>query len=172
MKKTLIALLAAGASFAAFGQGKVQLDNLLGSGLVAIKGADGQTAIGDKYKIEVWSGNNLIGAGAMYPNTTGARAGRFNLGSFEVPGTASGASAKLTVRAWDGTTGATYAAATVKGQSAEFSTLPLGGPNPAGGPDILTPKLDGLQSFQLTPEPSTIALAALGAAALVCRRRK
>lgn len=178
MKKTLIALLAAGASFAAFGQGKIQLDNLLSTGLVPIKLAGGDTAIGDKFKVEVWSGANLVGAGAFYPNLTGARAGRFNIGAFEVAGTAPGASAKLTVRAWDSTTGATYADATVKGASAEFNTSPLGGPNPAGGPDILLPKLDGLQSFSLSgggtviPEPSTIALAALGAAALVCRRRK
>lgn len=54
----------------------------------------------------------------------------------------------------------------------EALKLQLGGPNPTGGAPFAPPNLD-VKSFYVTvPEPSTIALGLLGAAALMIRRRK
>lgn len=188
MKRILTSILAAG-TFVAFGQGQINLDNLLGTGLVPVTLPGGATAVGDKFMASVYNsvGDVLLGSGKFAPQTTGARAGRFNLGLVEIAGAAVGSKAKLYVQVWDSSTGADYAAATLKGQSAVFETLALGGNNPG---DPLAPKLEGLQTFALAssgpvspepgpgpggpvvPEPSTIALGALGAAALVLRFRK
>jgi hypothetical protein len=80
---------------------------------------------------------------------------------------------------WDTTSGSSYATATTKGSSSLFASAPLGGvsapPNlgvTVGGNYI------GLQSFNIAgaattvPEPSSFALAGLGAAALLIFRRR
>lgn len=196
MKRILTSILAAG-TFIAFGQGQINLDNLLGTGLVPVTMPDGSMAVGDKFMASVYNsvGDVLLGSGKFAPQTTGARAGRFNLGLVEVAGAAVGSKAKLYVQVWDSSTGADFASASVKGASSVFETLALGGNNPG---DPLAPKLEGLLTFALAgavqpgaqtvgaaspvspgegtqpivPEPSTIALGALGAAALVLRFRK
>jgi hypothetical protein len=88
---------------------------------------------------------------------------------------APGANAVIELRAWDGTKGATYEAASAAGggfyvgKSAQI-TIATGG---SGTPPSLPANLVGLQSFAIAvPEPSTIALGLLGAAALLIRRRK
>jgi hypothetical protein len=91
----------------------------------------------------------------------------------EVPGQPPGTTGvRFVVRAWQG---ASYDTATERGQSAIITvTQPLGG-TPTGAPPITPPDLggaQGLQSFPVVPEPSTIALGLLGAAALLYRRRK
>jgi hypothetical protein len=71
--------------------------------------------------------------------------------------------------------GASYETATqFIGESAPVNIAGLGGVNPTTGAIVPTPDLSGLQSFNLrvVPEPSTIALGVLGAAALLYRRRK
>jgi len=185
MKKILTSILAAG-TFGAFGQGLINLDNYLSTGLVPVTLPGGATAVGANFMAAVYTspGGALLGSGAFSSATTGAKAGRFNLGQVEVPGVAANQKAKLYVQVWDSSTGADYSKATLKGQSAVFETNPLGGNNPG---DPIGVKLDGLQSFALAssgpvtpgptttpaiPEPSTIALGALGAAALVLRFRK
>jgi len=93
-----------------------------------------------------------------------------------VPGVAVGGTARIQMRAWDSTFG-TYGAALAgngkAGFSASFDVANLGGQGPSGPPSV-APNLVGLTSFSLTqvPEPSTIALGALGVAALLFRRRK
>jgi PEP-CTERM motif-containing protein len=86
--------------------------------------------------------------------------------------------ATLQMRAWDNQGGtitswaqALFSGLTVTGRSATFNIL-------LGGGVIGAPTMDGLSSFNLTtlpidtPEPSTLALAGLGAACLLfCRRR-
>lgn len=91
--------------------------------------------------------------------------------------TASGSRAAFQVRAWDnkGGTIANWADALAAGQRGEtatgfsdtFSMTVGGGSSPA-------PNITGLRSFNLTivPEPSLIALGALGFGALLLRRRK
>lgn len=98
-----------------------------------------------------------------------------------IPGVASGSSAALQVRVWDnqGGTVGTWAAVLANplipsGKSAVFASAPLGGPDPAGGPPITPPAMTGWTSFNISavPEPSVIALGALGLGALLLRRRK
>jgi hypothetical protein len=50
----------------------------------------------------------------------------------------------------------------------------MGGVDPATGMSFTIPQTTGIRSFQLTvvPEPSLIALGALGLGALLLRRRK
>jgi hypothetical protein len=80
-----------------------------------------------------------------------------------VPGFAPGTSAPLVFRAWE-TSAGSYEAATIKGESR--ASIALGG-------GLLPPtNLVGLQGFVMVPEPSTITLGVLGAAALLLRRRK
>jgi hypothetical protein len=80
------------------------------------------------------------------------------------------------LRAWEASGGSTYEAALAAGVRTGtgnvFSVGPLGGNDPGGGPPFTDPNLTGFQSFALVPEPSTIALGLLGAAALLLRRRK
>lgn len=85
---------------------------------------------------------------------------------------APGATVTLTVRAWDSTKGSTYAAALAAGGKTGVSSpfdIALGG---VGAPPSLPTDMTNFKGFTLVPEPSTIALGALGAAALLLRRRK
>jgi hypothetical protein len=85
-----------------------------------------------------------------------------------VPGIASGGSAPLRLRAWDSTFASYDAAVAGSGQfgQSDIANVALGG-------GLLPPtNLVGLQGFVMVPEPSTIALGVLGAAALLLRRRK
>jgi len=80
-----------------------------------------------------------------------------------IPGVAEGANATLLFRAW---VGDSFEGATIKGEmTAPFTVATGGGVNPAAD-------LVGIQGFTMVPEPSTIALGVLGAAALLLRRRK
>lgn len=94
---------------------------------------------------------------------------------FDVPiqGVAAGGIATLEVRVWDIRTGSSFANAGTSGRSGLFQSQPLGGIGPAG--PVLTPDMTGWQSFSLAstvPEPSSFALAGLGAAALMIFRRR
>lgn len=95
-------------------------------------------------------------------------------GTVTVPGVAAGSVATFQIRAWDNTGGATWATATTRGASALIQSGPLGGIGPSG--PVLNPQTTGWQSFSLAqavvPEPSTFALAGLGAAALLIFRRR
>jgi len=98
-----------------------------------------------------------------------------------VPGATPGQSATVVVRAWQGSSFAN--ASTTPGQnSAQWTvtTKPLGGPDPGGGPPKTPPTMTGwgpesgagLDLITTVPEPTTIALGAIGVGALLLRRRK
>ena len=109
--------------------------------------------------------------------------------TIDVPGVAPGQTASLVVRAWQG---ASLAAAKAPGSTLQwldetvapslaFTSRPLGGTPPTpGSTPVPTPNMTGWgpednTGFELTtivPEPSTIALAAVGVGALLLRRRK
>ncbi len=93
---------------------------------------------------------------------------------FDVPiqGVAAGGVATLEVRVWDIRTGSSFDNAATSGRSGLFQSQPLGGIGPAG--PVLTPDMTGWSSFCLAtvPEPSSFALAGLGAAALMIFRRR
>ena len=90
-----------------------------------------------------------------------------------------GDKATLQIRVWDNQSGSTFANATTRGSSALFTSPTLGGTDSDGNPVIPgdTARIGAFTSFQLTgpatvPEPSSFALAGLGAAALLIFRRR
>ncbi len=176
MKKILFiaALLAAAAGAQA--QGTVAFSNRSSAVDAPVFDIGGTTKISDPNIVAaLFLGDVQEGAAAPFRATPAAAAGYWNPGtdsSRTVDGQPGGTSVTLTVRAWDSTKGATYAAAVAAGgkygQSDPF-TVTLGG---GGSPPSTPADLVGLKSFSLVPEPSTIALGALGAAALLLRRRK
>jgi hypothetical protein len=166
------------------GGGTIVIANNKGATIYPVLKPDGTKATGATYSVEVFVNNidpaNQIGS-TMTLNSIN---GRFSLsGAQIVPGVAPGAVATLIARAWDNTTGATYDSAFIKG-STTFKSDALGGdvdgdPStpPATATAMVTGRADGFQNIQLQggiaiPEPSTITLGALGAAALLLRRRK
>jgi len=179
MKKTIVASLSLVAALSAAAQGTLLFNNSALDGKPRIFAADGKTGL-------TGSGGYLVdmvvkGATSLTDANTGlalaplkffnsaANAGLFSGTSVIVGGITSAAStAEVTVRAWDGATGATYDAATIKG-SVTFTQSGFGGfGNPPGNPVAFS----GFKSFSLTPEPSTYALAALGLGGLLFLRRK
>jgi hypothetical protein len=138
---------------------------------------------GDRYQMEFWAGPasateysalTLIttigfrtGTGAL-PNGITA-----TLPSGLIPGVDAGSQAKLGVRVWDTQSGASWLTATVRGEGLLFLSAPLGGNPPGGGTPITPPAWVG-ESFSLyvVPEPSSMALAGLGAASLLIFRRR
>jgi hypothetical protein len=156
--------------------------------------SEGTPLDGGDYLAELWGGsmsNSLsptltfyTGQRVMVPFTYGPGyflddyAGRFgedDLAVFDVP---PGGWAWLEVRAWDARLGSNYEEVVALGIGG-YGESPLfyaRGSVPGLSPPALPAPLLGLQSFSLrpiVPEPSTFALAGLGAAALlVFRRRK
>ena len=184
MKKALLTLAIALAAIAAQAQGTINFQTRIGSIDAKVFQADGTTALaGTGYSIQLFAGpagaaeSALVAVGSPIVGfRTGGAAGYPSVTSttVTVPGVAPGQRATFQVRAWDnaGGTITSWEAASLKGASTVFSpTAGLGGPDPLGGPPIVTPDLVGLTSFSI-PEPSTIALGVLGAAALLLRRRQ
>ena len=185
MKKTLaiIATACAAASFAYAQTGAVIVENVSGSKILPVNLSDGTQVKGGDYKAGLWYKGAQVGDWYAF-----SAIGRFTSGAgIDVPGTKGGDTVSVTVRAWDTRSGASYDAATIKGESAGFDstlgggTTPppklvnmptfalsgAGGPGPGPGPGPTTPTPTGV-----IPEPSTIALGILGAAALLFRLRK
>jgi len=170
MKKTIIALAALMVSVATYGQGQVNFNNRV-TGVVdaRVTFADGSGGVGAGYTAQLFGGPAGTPAGqltALSPSTTfrtssAAAQGYVNGVTVEVPGVASGNNATLVMRVF-----------------ATGSSAVLGESNPitiaVGGGTLPPSNLAGLQGFTVgvVPEPSTIALGALGVAALLLRRRK
>lgn len=100
--------------------------------------------------------------------------GLFFINGLSVPGAGTGSSANILVRAWDASTGATWADAIVRSpaNSGLITVNNLGGgPTPAAT-FAANSNWTGL-TLEVVPEPSTVALAALGVAGLffVARRK-
>ena len=178
MKKTILsAVTLMGLSAAVYGQ-SVFFDNTGGGGLVMGAAASDQISgaiMGGPV------GSNLVPVIAL---TGGAL---LNLGgglvydpsglSYVIPGVAANAQASLHLQFWVGTD-TTYAAAAAGGKLVADSpiyTNPTGG---GGTPASIPPSaMAGMPNLTLAPvgvipEPSTLALAGLGAAALLMYRRR
>jgi hypothetical protein len=180
MKKLLVTLAAVLVSVSTFGQGTIKFNNRTGTVDAPIRTPDGSAGFGSiagaQAQLFLVSGGNFT---ALTPATTfrtSSPAAMFYItepaAGVIVPGVAAGQNATIVLRAWAG--GGAYgdAANTYRGESLPI-TIALGGTPPGGAPlpDAL---LNGLQGFNVTliPEPSTMALGLLGAAALLYRRRK
>lgn len=192
MKKLVLTLTAIGFSASVFAQTMLTLDNLSGAGTATATSAglffnlDGTAYTGD-LKLTVLGGasagsltpiaSNLTmlysGTPGVYLDTTFA--------TYNVAGVAAGAPAILQVQPWRGAATSFAAAAgadqfyawsgsaQVRADQFTFTNPTGGGGQPPGPPK----SLDGMPAMQLAvPEPSSIALAGLGAAALLMYRRR
>lgn len=175
MKKTILsAVTLMGLSAAVYGQ-SVFFDNTGGGGLVL--GSDGQP-LPAATQINGTLMGGAVG-GSLSPVVTLAGGSLLNLGgglvydpsgnSYVIPGVAANAQASLQLQFWTGAD-LTYGAAANRGQSPVFS-------NPTGGggvpPSIPPSAMANMPNVLVgVPEPSTIALAGLGAAALLMYRRR
>jgi hypothetical protein len=190
MKKLLIALAAVIVSVATYAQGTVSFNTRIPGAVdapVSLGDASGPGP-GDKWSAGLW----LVGAGgALTPIPSSVTTFRTvpaggnallakyvnTVGTVEIPGVATGGSATLRMRAWETAAGSFDAAGSGtaaagnfarRAESADVIVAGLGGgPTPPAN-------LTGLQGFVIppVPEPTTLALGALGAAALLIRRRK
>lgn len=178
MKKLLLVAACIVASVGALAQGTILFNNVA-AGTVAgkITDADGTGLAGTAFLAQLYAGadaTSLAPVGTAVTFRTGAAAGFVNASTVAIPGVASGVVASfLQVRAWDATGGATYDAAVSSGKHFGSSAIfasdgPLGG---GGSPPATPAGLKNFKGFSLIPEPSTIALGVLGAAALLLRRR-
>jgi hypothetical protein len=86
-----------------------------------------------------------------------------------VQGVPVGSTANFIVRAWQ--TGSTFAASTIRGESTPWTSEALGGTVP-GNPPAANATMSGFMGITMVPEPSTLALGAIGMGALMLRRRK
>jgi hypothetical protein len=180
MKKLIVTLAALLVTVAAYGQGAVTFNNRV-TGVVDAKvtlASDG-SGVSTGFTAQLYGGpagtaiDKLV---ALTPSTTfrtGNAAGYVNPVDVTVTGVAAGATATLVMRAFNGTD-YNSANSTIKGQSGTFNVA-------LGGGTLPPANLTGLTAFSLAggtttppvvPEPSTIALGALGAAVLLFRRRK
>jgi len=191
MKKLLIALAAVLVTVASYGQGELTFATRITGDVDApvLLGPSNATGPGPAYSAALYlvtGGNATLIPGAVttfQAAGTGAKAilDRYvtPLGaSVVVPGVTAGSPATLRMVAWQTSSGATYEAAKaaaplLTAASKDFTVTLGGGLNP---PANLNTGLSaaGLQGFNIpgVPEPSTIALGVLGAAALLLRRRK
>ena len=181
MKKLLVTLAAVLVSVSSFAQGSLIFNNRTQTGDAPVTRPDG-TGAGAGITAQLY----LVGAGGVLTpltptttfRTTSAAAAFFvtEINPFVINGILPGQPATVRMRAWETAAGSYETASTsstfLRGESNDVTIPQLGG-TPAGGAPIPTPSLNGLQGFQLiVPEPSTMALGVLGAAALLFRRRK
>jgi hypothetical protein len=98
--------------------------------------------------------------------------GLFIVNNIAVPGVAVGGSANIVIRAWDSSTGATFAEATSK-ISGLVTVSSLGGGTTPNATLALNSGFVGLQiPGTVIPEPSVVALATLGIAGLFFMARR
>lgn len=190
MKKTLVYLASMLMAVGAYAQGTVIFQN--SAAKIITNGVTGLPALaGTGFNAQLFLANNFTtqpGATdwASYQSGSsvvnlGPANGRISAGTITVPA-AGGASGWFQVRAWEATLGNSWDTAYTTWQSGAGGTAVLGWSlpflhttgNPTGNPPTAASALTGMAGFTMTPvpEPSVIALGALGLAAILYRRRK
>lgn len=190
MKKLLVTLSAVAIAFGAFAQGTMSFTTFSTANGVNAKvfNSDGVTALaGSSFLAQLFaaSGQNAAVASlqAGTPTTTfrtGTAAGYVNLTTVTFNHIApDSAGFTVQMRAWDNSSGlystwAAVEAAYFAGQVKGGMSVPLSFSGKIGGAQTSPPYLTGLQSFNiaLVPEPSSMALVGLGAAAMLIFRRR
>jgi hypothetical protein len=167
MKKVLTTLAALLVSISAYAQGQVNFRTHIASDTPPIDfkilNSDGTVANGAFAQLVAVNGTSITPM--TEPAALVNAAGYVSAGAATFAGLAAGTTANLMLRAWTGAS--SYDSATIRGQSGTFSVTFAVPPNPPG--DLLTL---GTGSFALVPEPTTLALGAVGLGALLIRRRK
>lgn len=169
---------------AAFAQGTVAFNNS-GTTLVTANGSAvpvgaasgyGGLLLGLFWGAQGAAQGELVQIGGT--TTINPLAGRYSGGQRTTgAGTAPGGTATFQVRAWSADRGATWAEASIStvagfmGQSTLFNSATGGAGTPASPAVPLANTAPGF-AVVLVPEPSVVALALLGGAALLLRRRK
>jgi len=173
MKKLLLVASLVVATVATLAQGTVNFSTKNADVVAAVYNTDGTTLLaGTDFKAQLYAGtaaDSLAAVGAVADFKTGLLKGYVNAGEVALAGFAGGTTVFIQMRAWNAPNASYEAAMTAAGGkwgmsntiSVKLATPPL----------ETAPNLAGLQGFTLVPEPSTIALALLGAAALLLRRR-
>ena len=179
MKRLVLATAMVAAGVTALAQGSLDFTNFkTASGINApVFKQDGTTKLGSAYLGQLYAGPvggalAPIGSAVAFRDSAGVGTGYIVAGKVLVTGVAEGAKASVVFKAWEASGGATFEAAQASGklygQSAMLE-ITTGGDNLS--PPAVPSPLVGLTSFSLVPEPSTVALGLLGAAALLLRRR-
>lgn len=173
MKKLIVAVAFGLTAVGALAQGQFNFGNRV---TVANIDAKVLTAGGAPLEGTAWLAQAYVGldagslapVGAALPFRTGAAAGYISSTVVTTP-FAGGTEVMVEMRAWEAAKGATYEAAQAGGglfgKSVPVKLTVAVAPN-------TPPDMVGLTSFNLIPEPSTMALGVLGAAALLLRRRQ
>jgi len=170
MKKTLVVLAALLMTAATYGQGSVNFANRIAGGVLdkpilltgsTTTGPGGIT--GTTAQLLLVSGTSVTPVGtAIAFSTSATLAGKyFNGGSVDIPGTTAGGTATLRVRV--------SGPGVVTTDSASFTQALGGGTLPA---ENMVNFVGFNVAAVVIPEPTTIALGLLGAAALVAARRR
>jgi len=181
MKKTLLTIAAAGLAVGAFAQGTVVLENSLGTGYVTLNTPrpSGAFAQANTYQVALlwFNGTSFQQVGAVYQTSTSHSDGPgfFNGATITVPTFA--AQGTFEVEGWTGVH-ADYASAVAAGANVGLTPSFV---NNEGNPAVPTPAvpINGQTGsgwngnlILVVPEPATIALGGLGAAALLLFRRR
>jgi len=194
MKRKLVALLvgvvASAASIAeSNAQGYIMLDNYASSGQIITYGAGSNGTVGtgvNGYTVGLYyalgsqtfsDGTGIAVPGAPFTlgagngSTTPLTSGYFSATDpFGVPGSSAGGTVSIIVVAYSG---ADYASSQYRGHSAAITMTALANTaNPPAAIGTAVPGPGVMFSVLPVPEPSTFALAGLGAAALLIFRRK
>jgi len=168
MKKLLLTVAALMVTLAStMAQGQVNFATRVGSTVNAIiRDPAGAPAVTPPYsaalQLRAADGSYSTIANSTTGFRTGAAIGYVSPITVTIPGIDIGGSATVRVVAFEGTA---YVTAGLRGESNPVTVT-------LGGGTALPPDLVGLNAFNIVPEPSTIALGILGAAALLFRRRK
>jgi len=178
MKKAILGLLSVGAAASALAQGTVSLENINSAGAITVGSSTGPYAQAGNYTVALlWAPGTTLGV-AQSSLTVLATYAPTTPGFFQDPNTIStgsatapGANAVFEVEGWTGNY-ANYAAAVAAGAAvgatAEFVNG-TGNPfsTPIAGVPTQTTAWDGNMVLTVvsTPEPGTLALGGLGAAA-------
>jgi len=180
MNKLLLIAVALAAGLSALAQGTFNAsNNYIPTGATAkafVLGSDGLPVPKANGYVQIL---NAADQSTLSPNGDAGvafgGAGLFFVNDLIVPGVPTGGTASIVVRTWDITTGATWDVATSK-SSGLVTVTGLGGGTTPNATFAANSNFVGLQlsggTGPVTPEPSTIALAAFGLVGLVFVARR
>ena len=165
MKQILLAVVAGTAAFSASAaDGTFSASNIIGGIRQYVYDIDGTTKLAkERGAVQFLFNGAVVGAGTY----NFLQPGTFSAGTISIPGQA-GNTVSITIEVWDKTLTPTYEMALISGLywQAQTVTITLGG---AGNPPATAAALTGYVSSRpaMAPEPSTVALAAIGLGGLL-----